>query len=310
MKKIFSLAIATMASLAVMAAGQKPVVYVEYFDYAVNTVGEVNAVQVRNHVISALTSQHYIQVIDAAAQNSLSAEDARRSSEAALADPTSRLSEMKQLGANYILMGNVLNINVAKTVNDKGEVYYKTTMSYTVKAVDTETGTVIESKTYNYDGGGISMKFGYSKDEQQSVQDCFKFIDRDMVIFVTKNFPLKGYILESDYELDKKGKKMVSCYISLGSDDGLDEKTKFDVKLQKMIAGRVTASEIKVDLKVKEIVAGDLARCTVSGGDAEKLATAMDEYIRTKAADPEHALPILVIMKPKKDDAGWGDMWK
>lgn len=275
MKKVFLFAAAMMMAVTV-SAGKKIVVSVGEFESATSVDVDVEE-QVKQNVAAGLSKVGHIQMIESA----------------------------DGLGADFLVNGKVLAYNVTKSVNDQGETYYKTTMNYTITATNLKENTST-TETFNYDGDGlVNMKYGYSQDLNASKQKVFSYIDDDMKRFAYNNFPLVGQIVEADYTLDKKG-KLTECYITLGSEDGVDSKTKFDILLGKMIAGRTTRQRAEVTLTVVEVVAADLARCKVVGKDADKVAAALEAY----ASDPQNALPVQVKMKPKKDDGGWGDMFK
>lgn len=275
MKKVFLFAAAMMMAVTVNA-GKKLIVSVGDFDSAVSVDLDVED-KVKSNVVSGLSNVGHLQMIES----------------------------KDGMGADYLVTGNVLSYNVSRLVNDKGEVYYKTTMSYSITATNMKENTTI-TETYKYDGDGlVNMKYGYSQDKNASMEKVFTYIESDMKRFAFNNFPLTGQIVEADYVVDKKG-KLTECYITLGSDDGVDSKTKFEIYLGKMIAGRTTRQKADVTLTVVEVVAGDLARCKVAGKEADKVAAAVEAY----ASDPQNALPVQVKMKPKKDDGGWGDMFK
>ena len=274
MKKVFLFAAAMMMAVTV-SAGKKLIVSVGDFESATSVDVDVEE-QVKQNVVSGLSKVGHLQMIEA----------------------------KDGLGADYLVTGNVLSYNITKTVNDKGEVYYKTTMSYTITAANVKDGTT-ETETYKYDGDGIiNMKYGYSQDPNASRQKVFAYIEDDMKRFAFEHFPLVGQIVEADYTVDKKG-KLTECYITLGSEDGVDAKTKFDIYLGKMIAGRITRQKADVTLTVAEVVAGDLARCKVTGKEADKVAKALEAY----ASDPTNTLPIQVKMKPKRDAKGWDKLF-
>jgi len=276
MKKIFLLAAVMVASMTVFA-GRKTVISMGAFESAQSVSADVQE-KVKQNVQSGLSAVNHLQLIESA----------------------------DGLGADYIITGNVLSYNVTRQVNDKGEVTYKTTMSYTLTSTDVKEGTTT-TETFNYDGSGafMSMKFGLSSSETESREEVYKFIAPDMKRFAYANYPLAGQIVEADYTLDKKG-RLTECYITLGSEDGVDTKTKFTVLLGKMVAGRTTRQKADVKLEVVEIVAGDLSRCKVSGKEADKVAAALEAY----ASNPGTALPVTVNMLPPRDNAGWDQLFK
>ena len=271
MKKIFILAAAALVSLATMA-GKKVVIAIGDFDSTADVSYTVEE-KVKQNVTSGLSAVNHLQMIES----------------------------QDGLGADFLVTGNVLSYNVTRIRNEEGEIWWKTTMSYTLTVTDLKEGTTF-SETFKYDGDGglLSVKYGYSQDENASNEEVFKFIAKDMKIFAFKQFPLSGQIVESDYILDKKG-KLTECYITLGSEDGVAAKTKFEVLLGKQVAGRTTRAKAEVKLEVVEVVAGDLARCKVTGKEAANVGAALEAY----ASDPQNALPVLVKMIPPVDLGGW-----
>ena len=276
MKKVFLFAAAMMMAVTV-SAGKKLIVSVGDFESATSVDLDVED-KVKSNVISGLSNVGHLQMIEA----------------------------KDGLGADYLVTGNVLSYNVTKSVDDDGKTWYKTTMSYSITATNVKDGTT-ETETFKYDGTGSNfltsladVKYGYSQDPNASKEKVFTYIAKDMKIFAFEHFPLQGQIVEADYKLDKKN-KLTECYITLGSEDGVEEKTKFEVRLGRMVAGRKTTSKADVTLKVVEVVAGDLARCKVTGKDADKVAAALEAY----ASDPQNALPVYVKILPPKDTLGW-----
>lgn len=271
MKKIFIFAAATLMSLSAMA-GKKTVIAVGDFE-SVSAVSYTTEDKVKQNVISGLSAVNHLQMVES----------------------------QDGLGADFLVTGNVLSYNVTRERKENGEVWWKTTMSYSLDVTNLKDGTKV-SKTFKYDGseGFMSVKFGYSQDENASNEAVFNFIPADMKIYAFETFPLSGQIVESDFLLDKKG-KLTECYITLGSEDGVSEKTKFEVLLGKQVAGRTTTSKADVTLQVVEVVAGDLARCKVTGKDAVTVGAAVQAY----ASDPTTALPVQIKMLPPKDLQGW-----
>ena len=262
MKKIFIFAAAVLMSLSVVA-GNKTMIVVGDFE-SVPEVSYTVEMKVKQNVISGLSGVNHLQMIES----------------------------QDGLGADYLITGNVLSYNVASIKYEDGAVYWKTTMSYSLDVTNLKDGTKV-SKTFKYDNS--NYKYGFSQDKNASNEKLFNYIPMDMIIFGAETFPLFGQIVESDYQVDKKG-KLKECYITLGSEDGVSEKLIFEVFLGKQVAGRNTTAKADVILQVVEVVAGDLARCKVTGKEAANVAAALEAY----ASNPETALPVQVKMLAPK----------
>ena len=290
MKKILLFVAMALCSIGVFA--KKQVVYVEYFSYS-SEIGDVRAEQVRNSVIASLASYQHIQVVDVASQSSLAKEKNRRSDEDALEDETARIGKMKKLGANFLIQGYVSTLDIMEKVeyNKKGEAKttYNAVMSYSIKVVDCENGTLLSTDMFTYDCKNC-------KNREECVQKMLKKTPKSVNDVVTKNFKLSSIILDSDYEANKG--KLIKCYINLGEDDGVVPGTIFAVKKAIIKVGRVSWVEVG-EIEVINIVAGDLALCKVKRGAAD-IFTALEEIISIKETDPNNAHDLIVESKSFK----------
>ena len=290
MKKVFLFFAMALCSIGVFA--KKQVVYVEYFSYSTE-IGDARTEQVRNAVISALASYQHIQVVDVASQSSLAKEKSRRSDEDALEDETARIGKMKKLGANFLIQGYVSTLDIMEKVeyNKKGEAKttYNAVMSYSVKVIDCENGTLLSTDMFTYDCKNC-------KNTEECVQKMLKKTPKSVKEVVTKNFKLSSIILDSDYEANKG--KLVKCYVNLGEDDGVVPGTIFAVKKAIIKVGRVSWVEVG-EIEVINIVAGDLALCKVKKGAAD-IYTALEEIISIKETDPNNAHDLIVESKSFK----------
>ena len=272
---------------------KKQVVYVEYFSYSTE-IGTARTEQARNAVSSSLASYQHIQVVDVASQSSLAQEKDRRSEEDALEDETARIGKMKKLGANFLVQGYVSTLDITEKVeyNKKGEAKtrYNAVMSYSIKIIDCENGTLLSTDMYSYDCKNC-------KNSEECVQKMLKKVPQSVKEVVTKNFKLSSIILDSDYESNNKD-KLIKCYINLGEDDGVVSGTVFAVKQAIIKVGRVSWVEIG-EIVVENIVAGDLALCKVKKG-AKEIYTALEEIISIKETDPNNAHDLIVESKSFK----------
>lgn len=269
---------------------KKQVVYVEYFSKEAG-IDDARVEQVRSAVISALTSYQHLQVVDVASQKSLAVEKSRRSDEDALEDETARIGKMKKLGANYLIQGYIpsLEINEKKEYDDGvlESIEYNTSLSYTIKVVDCENGTLLSTDIFS------NMNREYYKGAGESMFVAMENIPNNIKDVVTKNFKLHSVILDSDYQ--RKKNKIVKCYINIGSDDGVVPGVVFTVKKAVIKVGRVSWEEIG-EIVVKDVCAKDLAFCDVTKG-AKEIYAVMEEIIAIKESDPENAHDLIVESK-------------
>lgn len=294
------MSIAVLLVAATTAMAQKPTAILDYFTYAAS-VGEANCVQVRNAILSSINDVNRIVLKDAASESSLQLEADRRTSEAALTS-SDRIAQMASSGNEYIIIGHVSGLPVTKEKSSDGSDSYNATLSYTLKVIRCADGTVVTSKDFSYDG----FKTGIASTEKDAIASVLKNTRTSMRQFIDETFKLKAVIIASDYETKKD--EMTACYISLGSDAGIEKGQMLDVATVKIVAGRETDRVIG-SLKVTEVVAGDLSKCNVTKG-GEEILKAVKEYEAMLSDDPANAHEVKVITREKKGLGKFGSMLK
>ena len=265
---------------------KKQVVYVEYFSYREN-IGEASTEQVRGQIISSLMHYHHIKLVDVASEASLAKQ--RDRGEKNIDDDASRALKMKELGANFVVQGYISNLTYTSQTNDKGKTTYNAVLSYSLKVVNCEDGTLLSTDLFNHEERKESS-------ENKCLTKMLNDIPKDIKKVVTKNFKLNSTILDSDYE--SKNGKLIKCHINIGEDDGVVPGTVFAVKRAIIKAGRVSWTEIG-EIVVESIIAGDLSLCKVKKG-GEAISLALDEIIEIKESDPNNAHDLIVESKSFK----------
>lgn len=290
-----------IAATSFSTMAQKPTAILEYFSYS-SSVGEALCEQVRNSVMGSINNVNRVVLKDASAESSLQLEASRRTSESALGS-ADRLAQMVSTGNEYIIGGHVASCAVTTSKSSDGSISYSASLAYSLKVIKAADGSVVASKDFTYDGfkGGI----GSTKDE--AIAAVLKNTRTSMEQFINENFKLKAVVVDDDYEKNKKN-EMTACYVTLGSNAGIEKGQMLDVAVVKMVAGQETEKVIG-SLKVTEVVAGDLAKCKVEKG-GEEMMKKMDEYKSMKVDNPENARPLIVITRAKKGMGKFGSMLK
>lgn len=297
MKKLF-FTVVLLAAGSAMSFAQKAVVYCDDFKFR-SDIGLAAATQLRSLVLSSVSETGRVNIIDGADEQMLQDEALRRAKEEAMSDATARTTLMKQLGADYILSGVFTQLVFEQKQYSDGSVYYDASGSYSLKVTKSEDGTLLASKDFAL-GGLMAASTGATKDEAYAT--VLKVVGKQVRDFVDDNFKLRAVIIGEDYEVKKNS--ITKCYATIGSDHGVSKGQALDVAVIKVVAGRETEKVIG-ELKVEEVVAGDLSLCKVSKGGAE-IFKAMKEYLDIKATDPDHARELVVITKKKKTSVGEG----
>ena len=113
------LTLLSVFGLGLYAQDDKPVVYVEYFPRPANVEATL-AEALRSKAIQGIQETNRVKLVDVASQSGLNGEEERRKAESAMGDATARTAEMKTLGANYIITGEIVSMNETERKDDKG----------------------------------------------------------------------------------------------------------------------------------------------------------------------------------------------
>jgi hypothetical protein len=279
MRKLFVMAALLLSVVGAMAQDDKPSVLVEKFTNKSTANSSVcNAVQ--QAIVSGLVGTGRLTVVDAGTMADL---------------PTVKNDRLLFLNDNGIqwmvegILNSVSSAHKSSTISGKTTYYYEGDVNYTLTLINTETGVTAISETY------IESSTGDSSDEaiMRAANDAKGRMNR----FVQENFKVEATIKALDEVDNKKGAK--SCYISIGSDKGIEAGQIFEVFSQIEIAGEKVDKKIG-EVKVQEVMSGTLSRCSVkNGGPAIKSAF-------------ENQQKITVRSRPKKESVlgGLGGLLK
>ena len=239
---------------------EKPVVFVDYFD-APSNANKALIETLRGKVIEGIQETQRLQVIDVASHAELKDEAERRKSESAMGDMTARTSEMRTLGADYIITGTIATMTATEQRDSDNKLYYKGSIHWTIKVIDAATGTLKTTQTFDHSGFQVSR--GYTRDE--AIDKTGYYAKNSMDNFVNETFPIEGLILK--VETVKKDKAQ-TVYIDLGNAQGVTDGQRFNVFLETDIAGEIGRTEIGA-LSAKEVVSAQRTLCKVTKGGKE-----------------------------------------
>ena len=240
---------------------EKAVVYVEYFSNPKRIDPGLIKV-LRDNIIQGIQETNRVVLVDVASQSSLANEEERRKVESAMSDVTARTAEMRTLGAQYIITGEVTSMAATRQTLSSGSVYYKGSVHWTIKVIDAATGTLKATKTFAHEG-----LTGSTGDTQNAaIASTCSYAKISMEDFVDDTFPIEGQILKIE-SLSKKNDKAETVYIDLGSARGIAKKQKFTVYIEVDIAGELSRKEIG-SLSAQEVLSAKRTLCKVTkGGD-------------------------------------------
>lgn len=263
MKKL--LLIMALGLMALNSYGQndtegKEKVYIDYFSHSKN-ISNAMAEALRSKVIEGIHEMNRVVLIDVASDEALKKEALRRQEESAMGDVTARSEEMKTLGAKYLIQGQISSITATKKKTDDGKIYYKGSVSYTLKVVDPSDGTLKATQTFTHEG----LTGGRGDTADEAITGTLDYVKYSMGDFVDEYFKMEGMIVQIE---EVKKDKARTVYIDLGKAKGVLESQKFLVYAEMDIAGEVSRKEIG-QLNVKEVLSAGRSLCKVTKGGEE-----------------------------------------
>lgn len=238
----------------------KEKVYIDYFTHSSN-ISKTMAEALRSKVIEGIHEMKRIILIDVDSDEALKKEALRRQQESAMGDVTARSEEMTTLGAKYLIQGQIASMTATQKKDSDGKIYYKGSVSYTLKVVDPSNGTLKGTKTFSHEG----LTGGSGDTKEKAILETLDYVKYSIEDFVNEYFRLKGIIVQ--VEEVKKGKAK-TAYIDLGTLKGAKKGVRFDIFKEEIIAGDTSLVEIG-QLRIKEVVSPRRSLCKVTKGEEE-----------------------------------------
>jgi hypothetical protein len=248
MKKLFVMAAMLLSVVGAIAQDAKQTVLVEQFVNK-SSAKDVEANALQQAIVSGLVGTGRLNVVDAGTMVDL---------------PTVKNDRLIYLGDNGIgwMVEGILNtVSTAKksmNISGKTSYYYEGNINYTLTLINTETGLTTISETYTDSSTGDS--------ETEAITAAINDAKKRMNRFVQNHFKVEATIKALDEVDAKKGVK--TCYISIGSDMGVENGQIFEVFAQIQIAGENVDRKIG-EVKVVEVVSGTMSRCSTKSGGPE-----------------------------------------
>lgn len=240
----------------------KPNVLIDYFWRPTNIPFSC-AEQLRSYVMEGITNTNRVELIDVDSQDALSIEASRRESGVDAGDDADRLKVMSQQGANYLIQGRIASLNIEEKATDDGSKYYTGQLSYTLKVINPNDGKLVLTKTLKHGGELLNMETSNTPDE--AVTKVCRNAVKGVVSFIQEAFPLYGSLLECN---EIKGDKVNSVYMSLGSMHGVSEKDRFEVCIEREIAGRKSTKVIG-ECEIASVDGDDISSAKIKKGNKE-----------------------------------------
>ncbi len=265
---MFALVMGFASAFAQEPAG-KMNVFVDYFDRSTSTPF-LWAEALRNNVMEGIITTNRVNLIDVDSRKALSIEKSRREQDNASAgEDMDRLKVMTEEGANLLVKGIVTDITTRELRNSKNELTgYESTITFTLKVIDPSNGTTIVTKNFTLPKNSFVdiANFNTSGNTpDEAVQNRAKTAAKEMKKFVEEAFPTEGKVIELD---EVKGNEAKSFYVNLGEANGMAKGAKFEVRVKRMIGGKVSQKLIG-EAEVTDVEGDDLSKCKVKKGGKE-----------------------------------------
>ena len=264
---IMALGLMVLNSYAQNDAEGKEKVYIDYFSHP-KDISNTMAEALRSKVIEGIHEMNRVVLIDVASDEALKKEALRRQAESAMGDVTARSEEMKTLGAKYLIQGQISSMKATKKKNDDGKIYYKGSVSYTLKVVDPSDGTLKATQTFTHEG----LTGGRGDTADEAIIGTLDYVKYSMSDFVDEQFKIEGTIVQVE---EVKKNKARTVYIDLGTSKGVLENQKFLVFAEMDIAGEISRKLIG-QLNVKEVLSAGRSLCKVTKGGEDIFAISQD----------------------------------
>jgi len=186
-------------------------------------VPESAATSVEQFVYSAFTSQQRFRVLERSRIDAVQAERAVQQSNEVV-NPTI----LRDLGAQYVVLGEVTRAQVGAMSGRKGGTFYHATMAYGLRIIDVSTGTVSYSQEFSTGRGNplAGMFSGFTGDVSTpggAVDIALQQTRNDLVDFIGRAFAISGQVVSIESRDNKGMPKTV--LISLGVADGIGKKS-------------------------------------------------------------------------------------
>lgn len=266
--------LATMMAVAISASAQVELknLFVEEFVNNSQT-NDITVKNLRQEIMSGITNTGRVNVVDASTLPDLPAQ--KRDRLKAMADKF-----------DFVLEGTLNSILQQKSISkDKQTTYYEAVINYTLTLTDVQTGAVKGSETFK-----DSWSTGGTADE--AVLKAIEKAGNRMLKYVNDNFKVEAVIKALD-EIDQKKNAVKSCYVTVGSEMGIEKGQIFEVYANIEVAGEPVRKKV-AELKAEEVMSGTLTHCNVKNGGAE-----IKKYF-------DDNIVLTVISRAKKDVLGIG----
>ncbi len=240
--------------------------------------------QVEQHVNEQFVAERRFDILERTKLDALEAE--RFLQEAMNPEQQQKLNE---LGARWIVVGDVSQANVSQRVMDNG-VVYEAVLTYGLKILDVKTGRVAYAEQFSNSSGNVfqalTTVFQDKSSPAAALRSGLLSTDKKLGAFLDKAFPVLAKIIS----IERQGRRgqAEEILIAKGPADGITPKTKL-VAFQRDkldVAGEMLTRERELgELVVLRSEGDHISICKVTnGGDliAARINSGKTVYVKVK----------------------------
>ncbi len=260
MKRSITLLICIVSSLIgySQTADLKPVVGVAEFT---SEVDSKYSSAVAEKVVQVVTNTKRVTVVDRTSYDKIKKELEFQKTEAFL-DSKNTVKQEVALAAQNMIVGHIVKMSIYSMKNSDGSINgYKSSVAFTIKVNDVETGKTTEAKSFQTDVSPLMLS------PESAVTEALKSIEKDLTEYFTKAFPLKTKIIKI---ITTKKESAAVVLIVGGKTFGFKEGDKLIVEKIEMLDGKPYPTQIG-ELKITNMAGEDFSECNVSDGGKEIL---------------------------------------
>lgn|GEM_PF-3806401 len=241
-------------------------------------------VQVEQHVNEQFVAERRFDILE---RTKLDALEAERFLQEAM-DPAQQ-QKLNELGARWIVVGDVSQANVSQRIMDSG-VVYEAVLTYGLKILDVKTGRVAYAEQFSNSSGNVfqalTTVFQDKSSPAAALRSGLLSTDKKLAAFLDKAFPVLAKVIS----IERQGRRgqAEEILIAKGPADGITPKTK-------LIAFQRTKLDVGGEMLTRERELGELvvlrsegdhiSICKVTkGGDliAARIASGKIVYVKVK----------------------------
>lgn len=184
----------------------------------------------------------------------------------------SNLSQIKDTGVSYIVVGEINAAEVSKIRLESGGYSFKANLNFGLKVIDVSTGTIINSGLFGPRKKFSLFRIDFASDTSTplgAVAAALKESTKSIKSFVADTFPIQAELVSIEKTKRSKAEKVL---IAAGSEQGMEKKMKLVAfQVQNIsVGGKTMAREKQISELIIERVEGEnFSLCKVKSNGKE-----------------------------------------